>query len=96
MLTAFNFIIKHYPGTSNPVDMLSWRPDYKSIEGKVLKDTLLLILQEKLFYSLIKPEEWLNVSLELRPLTVGMITCSKKAAQTEKQDINKASTCLGD
>ena len=25
-----------------------------------------------------------------------MITCSKKAAQTKKQDINKAGTCLGD
>ena len=48
MLAAFNFIIKYCPGTSNPADVLSWRPDYKSTEGKVLKDTLLLILQEKL------------------------------------------------
>ena len=57
MLAVFNFIIKHCPGTSNPADMLSQRPDYKSIEGEVLKDTLLLMLQEKLSHSLIKPEE---------------------------------------
>ena len=54
------------------------------------------MLQEKLSHGLIKSEEWLNIPSELRPLTVGMIICSKKAAQTEKQDINKASICLGD
>ena len=96
MLTAFNFIIKHHPGTSNPADVLSWRPDYKPIEGEVLEDTLLLTLQEKLSCGLIKPEEWLNIPLELRPLTVSMMMCSKKAAQTEKQDVNEASICLGD
>ena len=66
------------------------------MEGEVLEDTLLLILQEKLSHGLIKPEEWPNVPSELRPLTVGMMMHSKKAAQTEKQDINEASTCLGD
>ena len=96
MLTVFDFIIKHYPETSNPADMLSWRPDYKSTEDKVLEDTLLLTLQEKLSHGLIKPKEWSNVSSELRPLTVSMIMHSKKAAQTEKQDVNKASTCLED
>ena len=92
----FNFIIKHHPGTSNPADALSQRPNYKSIEGEVLKDTLLPTLQEKLSHDLIKPKEWSNISSELRPLTIGMMTCSKKAAQIEKQDINKASTHLGD
>ena len=80
MLTVFNFIIKHCPGISNPADAPSQRPNYKSIEGEVLKDTLLLILQEKLLYNLIKSKEWSNVSLELRPLTVSMMTHSKKAA----------------
>ena len=84
MLTAFNFIIKHHPGISNPADAPSQRPDYKPIEGEVLEDTLLLILQEKLSHGLIKPEEWLNIPLELRSLTVSMMTCSKKAALTEK------------
>ena len=54
------------------------------------------MLQEKLSYGLIKPKEWSNVSLELRPLTISMMMCSKKAAQTKNQDINKASTYLGD
>ena len=72
MLAAFNFIIKHCPGTSNPTDVLSQRPDYKPIEGEVLVNTLLPTLQEKLSCSLIKPEEWLNVPSELRPLTVSM------------------------
>ena len=80
MLTAFNFIIKHCPGTSNPADTSSQRPNYKPTEGEVLEDTLLLMLQEKLSHSLIKPEEWSNVSSELRPLTISMMTCSKKAA----------------
>ena len=80
MLAAFNFIIKHCPGTSNPADVLSQRPDYEPMEGEVLEDTLLPILQEKLSHSLIKPEEWSNVSSELRPLTISMMTCSKKAA----------------
>ena len=80
MLTAFDFIIKHHPGTSNPTDALSQRPDYKPTEGEVLKDTLLPTLQEKLSCGLIKPKEWSNVPLELRPLTVSMMTHSKKAA----------------
>ena len=79
MLAAFNFIIKHCPGTSNPADMLSQRPDYKPIEDEVFKDTLLLTLQEKLSCGLIKPKEWLNISSELRPLTVSMMMHSKKA-----------------
>ena len=84
MLTAFNFIIKHHPGISNPADALSQRPDYKSTEGEVFKNTFLPILQEKLSCDLIKPEEWLNIPSELRLLTVSMMTCSKKAALTEK------------
>ena len=96
MLTTFDFIIEHCPGISNPADALSQRPDYKSTEGEVLKNTFLPILQEKLSCDLIKPEEWLNIPSELRLLTVSMMTCSKKAAQTENQDINKASTCLID
>ena len=84
MLTAFDFIIKHHPGTSNPADVLSQRPDYKPIKGEVLEDTLLPTLQEKLLCGLIKPKEWSNVFLELRPLTVSMMTHSKKAAQTKK------------
>ena len=96
MLAVFDFIIEHHPEISNPTDALSQRPDYEPTEGEVLEDTLLPILQEKLSCSLIKPKEWLNVPLELRPLTVSMMMCSKKAAQTKKQDINEASTCLGD
>ena len=80
MLTTFDFIIEHCPGISNPADALSQRPDYESTENKVLKDILLLILQEKLSYNLIKPEEWPNIPSELRPLTVSIITHSKKAA----------------
>ena len=80
MLTVFNFIIKYYLGTSNPADTPSQRPNYKPMEDEVLEDTLLPILQEKLSYSLIKPEEWSNVPSKLRPLTIGMMTCSKKAA----------------
>ena len=57
MLTAFDFIIEHHSGISNPIDAPSQRPDYKSTEGEVLEDTLLLILQEKLSHSLIKLEE---------------------------------------
>lgn len=57
MLTMFDFIIEHHPGVNNPADMPSWRPDYKPKEGKVLENTLLPILQEKLSCSLIKPKK---------------------------------------
>ena len=57
MLAAFDFIIKHHPGTSNPADVLSQRLNYESTEGEVLKDILLLILQEKLSCGLIKLKE---------------------------------------
>ena len=57
MLAAFDFIIEHCLGISNPADVPSQRPDYKLMEGKVLKDILLPILQEKLLHGLIKPEE---------------------------------------
>ena len=96
MLAAFDFIIEHRPGTSNPADAPSRRPDYEPTEGEVLEDTLLPTLQEKLSRGLIKPEEWSNVPSELGPLTVGMMTRSKKAAQTKKQDVNEAGTRLGD
>ena len=96
MLAAFDFIIKHCLGISNPADVPSQRPDYEPMEGKVLKDILLPILQEKLLHGLIKPEEWSNVPSELGPLTISMMMCSKKAAQTKKQDVNEAGTCLGD
>ena len=79
MLTVFNFIIEHHPGVSNPIDILSQRPNYKPAEDKVLEDTLLPILQEKLSHSLIKPKEWSNTPLEFKPLTISMMMCSKAA-----------------
>lgn len=88
MLTVFDFIIEHYPGVSNPTDMPSQRPDYKPKEGDVLEDILFPILQEKLSYGLVKPEEWTKISSEFKPLTVSMMTCSK-AAQPKEENINK-------
>ena len=96
MLTVFNFIIKHCPGVNNPIDMPSQRPDYEPEEGKVLEDTLLPTLQEKLSRGLIKPEEWTNAPSEFKPLTVGMMTRSK-AAQPEEENVDeKPDTRSGD
>ena len=96
MLTAFDFIIEHRPGVNNPADAPSRRPDYEPEEGKVLEDTLLPTLQEKLSRGLIKPEEWTNAPSEFKPLTVGMMTRSK-AAQPEEENVDeKPDTRSGD
>lgn len=95
MLTAFNFIIEHHLGASNPTDTPSQRPNYKPAEGEVLEDTLLPTLQEKLSHGLIKPKEWSNTPSEFKPLTVGMMTRSK-AAQSEEKKVDKPDAHSGD
>ena len=61
-LTTFNFVIKHQPGAKNPADTLSHRPDYKPSKGELLEETLLPTLQNKLFWDLVRPEEWAKSS----------------------------------
>ena len=49
-LLAFDFNIEHWPGTMNPVDALSCRPNYNTNDE--LGITLLPTLRKKLYYRL--------------------------------------------
>ena len=56
-LAAFDFVIEHRPGTLNPADAPSRRPDYAPKEGEFMENSLLPTLQEKLRKSLGDDEE---------------------------------------
>ena len=51
-LAAFDFTIQHRPGSKNPADAPSRRPDYEPAQGEDLSvDALLPTLQRKLCHS---------------------------------------------